>query len=64
MLGEAQMMPIRWPSSANETWLLGDKFNVVLVAKATRFRVGQAALVDVIGDRSLAGFCGTTVELA
>ena len=54
VLGEAQMMRIRWSSAANETRLLGDKLDVVLVTKAARFRVGQAALVDVVGSRSLA----------
>src|SRR5271170_1778420 len=48
LLGVPQMVRIRWPSSANETRLLGDKLNVVLVTKATRFRVGQTALVDAM----------------
>ena len=57
VLREAQMMRIRWPSSANQTRLLGDEFDVVLVAKPTRFRVGQAALVDVLGNQSRARCC-------
>ena len=38
MLGEAQMMGIRWLSAANKTRLLGHKLDVVLVTKAARFR--------------------------
>ena len=58
VLGEAQMMRIRWSSSANETRLLGDKLDMVPVTKAAWFWVGQVALVDVIGNRSLAKFWG------
>ena len=64
MLGEAQMMRIRWPSAANKTRLLGDKLDVVLVTKAARFRWAKRLLSMLLEtDRSL-GSASISAELA
>ena len=41
MLRKSQMMGVRGPPAANQTGLLGNEFDVVAVAEATRLGMGQ-----------------------
>ena len=45
-LGKAQMMRIRRLSSADQTWLAGNKFQMSLVAQPFRFGDRQLTFVD------------------
>ena len=58
ILGEAQMMGIRRPASANQTGLLGYKSDVLLVAKAARLGMGQSALIDAVDYGCFDGLYG------
>ena len=63
VLRETQVMGVRGPSAADQTRLLSHKFDVVLVAAATRLRVCQLALVDAIGSGCpRSGFRGPLVN--
>ena len=50
VLREAQMMSICRPAPTNQARLFGHEFDVLLVTKAARLRMGQPTLVDAIGS--------------
>ncbi len=52
-LREAQVVGVRGPSAANQTRLLGNRFDMIAVTNPTRLRQGQHALIDHLGPRLL-----------
>src|SRR5271169_2343539 len=54
-LREAQMVGVRGASTAYQTWLFGNKLEMVLVANAPRLRVDQPAFVDAMGNGCAGG---------
>ena len=59
-LHEAQVMCVRWQTAANQTRLLGNRFDVVPIANSPRLRSRQCSLVDPHGLQRL--LCRTWVD--
>ena len=60
-LHEAQVMCVRWQTTANQTWLFGNRFDVLPVSNAAWLWSRQKGLIDASGRRPL--LCSALVPM-